>query len=127
MINERTLAKMLAKPVCLRAVRRRYAALHEAAHFIIAQSFGMNFISCRIWWDEDESDFEGGFTCPTYQFVRLSRFKQMKIGIAGLMGEIIWDYRFEGNRISVNEALNESSLSDTDYELCGCSSRAVAT
>lgn len=93
---------------------RRWAAIHEAGHLVMARSCGFD-ASARIWKVEDSSDSMSDATWTGQTLVQKSYPERVMIGLAGPIAEYIWK-GIEFDDIDWNDP---ATMSPTDWDMCG--------
>jgi hypothetical protein len=109
----------------LKVIDRRGGAGHEAGHYGIGRRAGVRDI--RAWI----AHVGGNIRTPSWigqtvfrpsEFDRVSRVRQLRIGVAGAFAEEVWRRKFNQDRIDVYDCLSmDDFMSPTDWDLCGAS------
>jgi hypothetical protein len=72
---------------------RANTAYHEAGHAVVARALGL-YAESLIWWDGSQPDRR--VMGVTVHVPKTTRYNNAVIGWAGLVGEIVGLYRFDG-------------------------------
>ena len=109
-----------------RVFDRRHAGIHEGGHYVLGRRAGLRDVAAWIGRIGAGSINEVSWTGQTVfhpsGFNRLSRVRQLMIGVAGAIGERVWSNRFEQNPFCVSDCLyDQGFMSPTEWELCGAS------
>jgi hypothetical protein len=104
---------------------RRGAVGHEDGHYVIGRRAGVRDIGAWI------AHVGGNIRTPSWtgqtvfwpsEFDRVSRVRQLRIGVAGAFAEEVWRCKFNQDRIDVPDCLSmDDFMSPTDWDLCGAS------
>ena len=122
------------KPGRLRAVDRRMAALHEAAHIVVARQCGITgafaFLQPAVL-EEEETLFDnkawiGRTAMPLTELTAAGEAASAAIGVAGVVAEMAWKEDHSGlEDFYLEEEIARTpadphSMSPTDWIMTGC-------
>jgi hypothetical protein len=104
---------------------RRTAAAHEAGHVVIARWAGVSQAGANIWPSGEDADpvFDKSWIGRAFlsraQLLRLSRIRRRMIGVAGVVGEHVWNHG-AADILDQIDLEDPDSMSPSDWDLAGC-------
>lgn len=110
----------------LSAADRRYAAIHEAGHVVVARYLGLSPVQAEIRkidpHDYTEKEWVGSTRCLMQGVDPSTR---IMVAVAGSVAEACWRYEIFDELYTTLEDFPEQ-MSQSDWDMSGCSPGAVS-
>jgi hypothetical protein len=106
----------------IEAIDRRLAAVHEAAHLVLARHFDLSNPSAEIWRAADITDplADKLWLGRTYFGDRSSKPELTMLAVAGAIAEFCWQHGPHNSWLGDEQWGEPTAMSASDWALASC-------